>query len=96
MMAYNQLTLEQAEAKLLGSFSSLVWIIPFIVLIDIWMNYYYQTSIGVTSNLISILKSLIWVMFLLKLVNIADNQIDKQRKYSEMKLKIQQTQQSKG
>lgn len=80
-MSYRGLTLDEAEAKLIASFSSLIWIVPAIFLAGMLINYNTGTEIAWSgSELASIFKGLLWLIFGLRLIRFAEKQLAEWRK----------------
>lgn len=78
-MTYNSLTLEQAHAKLLNSFATLVWIIPIIILVEIGVYWNTGQTLLFSDELGSVLRTLFWIVVILQIVKLVDSQLDKQR-----------------
>lgn len=83
-----RLTLEDAEAKLLAAISNLVWILPGLIILE------NIISIGIlnnntwsSSNTLSVLLSVLWVVVIFKIVNVIDRQLNEERALREKKIK---------
>ena len=83
-----RLTLEDAEAKLLAAISNLVWILPGLIILE------NIISIGIlnnntwsSSNTLSVLLSVLWVVVIFKVVNVIDRQLNEERALREKKIK---------
>ncbi|MHA1946919.1 MAG: hypothetical protein ACXAC6_19745 [Candidatus Hodarchaeales archaeon] len=81
-----RLTLEDAEAKLIATISNLVWILPGLIILE------NLISIGIlnsnswsSSNTLSILASVLWVVVIFKIVNVVDRQLNAERELREKK-----------
>ena len=82
-----KLTLEDAEAKLIVAISNLVWILPGLIILE------NLVSIGIlgsnswsSSNILSILTTVLWVVVIFKIVNVVDRQLNAERKLREKKI----------
>jgi len=79
------LTLEMAEAKLIASLSNLVWILPCILILEnIIAIVILQRDTWSSSGTLSILTTVLWVVVILKVINVAERQLDAER---ELRLK---------
>ena len=75
-----RLTLEMAEAKLLGSLSNLVWIIPSLVVFENIMAYYFfEATTWTSSGTISVLTTVLWMVIILKIISVVERQINAER-----------------
>lgn len=93
MNQVEKLTLELAEAKLISSLAHLVWIIPTLIIFENLMAYFAFNSNPVTnSGMITILTTVLWVVVVLKIINVVDQQInaDRERRIQIDKLLAQQ------
>ncbi|MHA2219559.1 MAG: hypothetical protein ACXACY_26940, partial [Candidatus Hodarchaeales archaeon] len=75
-----------AEAKLIATISNLVWILPGLIILE------NLISIGIlnsnswsSSNTLSILVSVLWVVVIFKIVNVVDRQLNAERELREKK-----------
>ena len=74
------MTLEMAEAKLLTALSNLVWILPCLIILE------NVISIGIlhsntwnTGGTLSILTTVLWVVVIFKVINVAERQLNAER-----------------
>ncbi|MFW9778469.1 MAG: hypothetical protein ACFFE8_06395 [Candidatus Heimdallarchaeota archaeon] len=85
-MDIDRITLEQAEAKFIESLSKLAWIIPCIILFEIVTAYATGASVNwFTDVTVTVLTTALWVVVALKAINIADKQLDAERKLREQR-----------
>ena len=79
-MSHRQLSLEEAEAKLISSFSNLIWIIPSIFLIELFLVYNGSIELAWgASDLTSVFIGLFWLLFGLRLIRFVEKELKARR-----------------
>ncbi len=74
------MTLESAEAKLIVSLSNLVWILPCLVILENIISIgFLQRDTWNTGGTLSILTTVLWVVVILKIINVAERQLNAER-----------------
>ena len=87
-MTMEKITLEDAEAKLLVAISNLVWILPGLVILENIISIgILKSTTWSSSNTLSILTSLLWVIVIFKFLNMTDKHLTAEREYREKELK---------
>lgn len=83
-----RLTLQDAEAKLLSSLSTLIWLIPLIFAAQLYLEYtspdFEITFSG--DEIASILKGLFWVIVFFRFIRALEDQFTKQREHELIKM----------
>jgi len=79
-MSHRLLSIEEAEAKLISSFTNLIWIIPFIFLIELFLVYNGSIELAwEASDLISVFTGLFWLIFGLRLIKFTEKELNARR-----------------
>ena len=74
------LSLEMAEAKLIASLSNLVWILPCLLILEnIIAIGILHSDTWSSSGTLSILTTVLWVVVIFKVINVAERQLNAER-----------------
>ena len=72
------MTIEMAIAKLISSMSALVWLIPGLFLVELYVRYISGTLDSWTfSPFVDVLTSLIWMIIIFKIISVIDKHMEK-------------------